>query len=121
METLVKEPTVKESAAKEAVHAPADTQVQTYTTIRAFVRGGEIVLPEGIELAENTPLLVTILQEAVEVPAEPAHLSYTEAEIDQMTFGEQLIAGLQDIVAGRGVRVTNKEELEAFLDSLEED
>ena len=120
MQNLVKEPVAEATTVEAPQQIVEEPQLQTYMTFEASVEDGEIVLPAGIELAEGTPLLVTILQDKP-ISDEPDHMSYTDEELENMTLGEQIIAGLKDVIAGRGIRVTNEKELEAFLDSLEED
>jgi len=77
--------------------------IKMYPTLKATVRQGKIELLESIKLPEGVQLLVTLLNEPL-----PA----------QFTLGEELIAGLQDALNGRFIRVNTPEELNKHLDSI---
>lgn len=95
--------------------------VQTYTTVLGTVRDGQIILPQNIEFPENTTVLITILEDKSKQVPPADYENYTDEELENMTVGEQIIAGLKDIVAGRYVTVTTKEELNNYLDDVFKD
>lgn len=75
----------------------------TYMTIRATVRQGKVELLDEVTLPEDATLLVTILDDDI---------------FDRYTLSEHLVAGLQDILAGRITEVATEEELKAHLDTI---
>ncbi|MBU0513087.1 MAG: hypothetical protein KJ638_15480 [Chloroflexi bacterium] len=74
-----------------------------YPTLKATVRDGYIQLLGNIELPEDAVLLVTVLDESV-----PENLS----------LGEHLAAGLQDMLMGRVTEVNTPQELTHHLDTV---
>ncbi len=72
----------------------------TYMTIRATVRQGKVELLDDITLPEDATLLVTVLDDVL---------------LEQYTRGDHLIAGLEDILAGRTIEVTGDQELADYL------
>jgi hypothetical protein len=75
----------------------------TYMTIRATVRQGKVELLDDITLPEDATLLVTVLDDVI---------------LEQYTLGDHLIAGLEDVLAGRTVEVTGAQELADYLDAV---
>lgn len=113
----------EQTVAKPSTEATESTHkdVQTYTTVLGTVRDGQIILPQNIDVPENTTVLITILEDKSKQLPPADYENYTEEELENMTVGEQIIAGLKDIVAGRTTRVESAEDLERFLDSIDED
>lgn len=74
----------------------------TYMTVRATVRQGKIELLDDIYLPEDATLLITLLDDV----------------LDRYTLGDHLVAGLQDVLIGRGTEVTTEEELRTHLDTI---
>ena len=74
-----------------------------YPTLRATVRKGKIQLLDEVKLPENALVLVTVMDESV---------------VDSLTLGEQLAAGLQDILLGRFTEVRSPQELKSHLDKM---
>lgn len=75
----------------------------TYMTIRATVRQGKVELLDDITLPEDATLLVTVLDDVV---------------LEQYTLGDHLIAGLEDVLAGRTTEVSDERELTNYLDAV---
>lgn len=75
----------------------------TYLTIRATVRQGKIELIDDIMLPEDATLLVTVLDDSL---------------LEDYSLGDHLIAGYQDIQAGRITEVSDEHELALLLDSV---
>ncbi len=75
----------------------------TYMTIRATVRQGKVELLDDITLPEDATLLVTVLDDVI---------------LEQYTLGDHLIAGLEDVLAGRTVEVTSDQELANYLNAV---
>jgi hypothetical protein len=75
----------------------------TYMTIRATVRQGKVELLDDITLPEDATLLVTVLDDVI---------------LEQYTLGDHLIAGLEDVLAGRAVEVTSDQELATYFDTV---
>lgn len=74
-----------------------------YPTLRATVRKGKIQLLDNINLPEDTPLLVTIVDEMA---------------VETLSLGERIAAGLQDILLDRITQVDTPQELIAHLDEV---
>ena len=74
-----------------------------YPTLRATVRKGKFHLLDEVKLPENALVLVTVMDESA---------------IDSLTLGEQLAAGLQDILLGRVSEVRNTQEMKSHLDQI---
>jgi hypothetical protein len=74
-----------------------------YPTLRATVRKGKIQLLDNINLPEDTPLLVTIVDEMA---------------VETLNLGERIAAGLQDILLDRITQVDTPQELIAHLDGV---
>ncbi len=74
-----------------------------YPTLRATVRKGKIQLLDNINLPEDTPLLVTIVDEMA---------------VETLGLGERIAAGLQDILLDRITQVDTPKELIAHLDEV---
>jgi hypothetical protein len=75
----------------------------TYLTIRATVRQGRVELLDNITLREEAELLVTVLDDALP---------------EKYSLGDHLSAGLQDILLGRVVEISNEQDLSLHLDAL---
>lgn len=75
----------------------------TYMTIRATVRQGKVELLDDITLPEDATLLVTVLDDIV---------------LEQYTLGDHLIAGLEDVLAGRVTAASDERELTNYLDAV---
>ena len=75
----------------------------TYMTIRATVRQGKVELLDDITLPEDATLLVTVLDDVL---------------LEQYTLGDHLIAGLEDVLAGRTVEVGGDQELADYLNTV---
>jgi hypothetical protein len=75
----------------------------TYLTIRATVRQGKVELLDDITLPEEAELLVTVLDDALP---------------EKYSLGEDLTAGLRDILLGRVVEIDDENELSIHLDSI---
>lgn len=74
-----------------------------YTTIKATVRKGKIELLESVNLPEDATLLVTFLD---------------DVSLENLTLGEHLVSGLQDVLEGRYDEVTTSQELEQHLENI---
>ena len=74
-----------------------------YPTLRATVRKGKIQLLDDVKLPEDALVLVTVMDERA---------------IDSLTLGEQLAAGLQDVLLGRVTEVKTPEEMKSHLDKI---
>lgn len=74
-----------------------------YPTLRATVREGKIQLLDGVELPENTTLLVTVLDESI---------------VENLSLGEHLAAGLQDVLMSRFTEINSPQELAHHLDTV---
>ncbi len=75
----------------------------TYMTIRVTVRQGKVELLDDITLPEDATLLVTVLDDVL---------------LEQYTLGDHLIAGLEDVLAGRTVEVGGDQELADYLNTV---
>ena len=75
----------------------------TYMTIRVTVRQGKVELLDDISLPEDATLLVTVLDDVL---------------LEQYTLGDHLIAGLEDVLAGRTVEVGGDQELADYLNTV---
>ena len=75
----------------------------TYMIIRATVRQGKVELLDDITLPEDATLLVTVLDDVL---------------LEQYTLGDHLIAGLEDVLAGRTVEVGGDQELADYLNTV---
>lgn len=73
-----------------------------YTTLRTTVRQGRIELLEAVPLPENAFLLVVLLD---------------DFDPQQLTLGEHLLAGLQEIRQGRVTEVSTTQALTSHLDT----
>ncbi len=74
-----------------------------YPTLRAIVHKGKIQLLDKIDLPEDAPLLVTIMDETA---------------VEMFSLGERLAAGLQDILLDRVARVDTPQALTDHLDKV---
>lgn len=75
-----------------------------YTTLRATVRQGKIELLDNFTLPDNVTLLVTVLDDAL---------------LEQLTLGQHLQRGLNDILHHRTNLVRSEDELKAGWMKLE--
>ena len=75
-----------------------------YQTLKATVQSGRILLLDPINLPANTPLLVTVLNDVT--------------DFDELTLGEHLINGLEDVLYGRVTVVDSSEELNNHLNTI---
>ncbi len=110
-----------ELSKKEPGTATVPVDVKTYITIHAHIQDGQIILPEGVYLPDGTSLLITLIQDNSYLTTLGDSAQYTDAEMVNMTHGEQIIVGLNDVIAGHTISVETEKELESFLDSLEEE
>ena len=74
-----------------------------YPTLKATVRQGQIQLLEEANLPENATLLVIVLDDIAP---------------ENLTLGDHLVAGLQDVLLGRVTEVSTAEELAHHLDTV---
>lgn len=74
-----------------------------YTTLKAKVHQGRIELLEPVSLPENTFLLVVVLD---------------DFDPHELTLGEHLLIGLEDIRLGRVTEVSTVETLADHLDAI---
>ncbi len=74
-----------------------------YPTLRATVHKGVIQLLDNINLPDDIPLLVTVMDETA---------------VETLSPGERLAGGLQDILLGRVAEVASPETLSAHLDKV---
>ncbi|NOX61458.1 MAG: hypothetical protein GXP42_05870 [Chloroflexi bacterium] len=74
-----------------------------YPTLKATVRKGKIELLDDVTLPENATLLITVME---------------NESFESLSLGEHLIAGLEDLKAGRSTTADSMESLERHLDAV---
>ncbi len=74
-----------------------------YPTIKATIHQGQIKFLEDVSLPENTPLLITVLDQDA---------------LESFTLGEHLVIGLEDILSGQVIETTTTTELSRHLDTI---
>lgn len=74
-----------------------------YPTLKATVREGRIQLLDSVELPENATLLVTILDESI---------------VENLSLGEHLAVGLQNVLMGQFTEINSPKELAYHLDTV---
>ncbi len=74
-----------------------------YPTLKSTVRDGRIQIFGDIELPEDAPLPVTVLDKSVS---------------ENLSLGEHLASGLRDVLIGRVTEVNTAQELTHHLDTV---